>query len=504
VRRAEPSPSAKEGLAVAVGFAALITAQLVLTGALGLFANAPWFDECLTLAVAGDPDLAHGLRALSNGADTHPPVPYLLLRVFAAPFGGVEAGAARLLSLTATWAALVLVQRILRRALPLWPAVAGALFVWATPLVLREAVNGRAYGLWMAAAAAFAASLVSSRHGSRPVAQGLAVAASAALLCSVHYLGILTLALIAAADLAADPRPLRTRLRGLAPALAGGIALLATLPILRGQQAAYEVSTWLPTLTASSGLLSLRVLLPDPWIMLLVMLPAAIQVAADRLRGDTVQRLEIGSLRDLAGLLSLCTMPLALVVFSLGFQPTYLARYAICAALGFGTIAALLVQRATWWRVGVPVAGLIVFSGLGLHGLAGEKRSWNASVQRMAAELPAIARGMPVIFEQMHDLLPLCRVTPTECASSYRGLDFERLPDPEMATYLVAERDAGRVLEREFGTPRLERLEEVERWDAFYFVAADSGGYSVGRWFPHHEAKRVKHTLFHLRRRGRG
>jgi hypothetical protein len=425
-----------------------------------------------------------------------------LLRAFAAPLGGVDPAAARELSLTATVVALVIVHRVLRSALPFWPSVAGALFVWATPLVIREALNGRFYGLWMAAAAAFAWSLVASRRGTRsPSVHALAVAASASLLCTVHYLGIVTLALIATADLAADPRPLRARLRGLVPALAGVIALLAALPILRGQRAAYEIATWIPPLTASAGWLSLRVLLPDPLIVLLVALPAAIQFGTDRLRGATAHRVELGSLRDLAGLSALCALPFALAAFSLVFQPTYLARYAICAALGFGALAALAVQRAARWPVVAPIVGLVAFSAMELRGLAAEKQSWNTSVLQMAADVPGLTDGMPVVFEQIQDLLPLCRVTPIQCRSRYRGLDFERLPDPDMGLYLIAARDAGRVLEREFGALRLQHRDEIEPLDRFYFVAADPSGRSVGRWFPGHEARRIKHTLFELSRR---
>ena len=82
VPETSPRPSWSEIGLVAVGLAALVALQLILTDALYLFHAHFWLDELFTFAIVSDPDLPHSLQALGNAVDTNPPCLHLLLHLF--------------------------------------------------------------------------------------------------------------------------------------------------------------------------------------------------------------------------------------------------------------------------------------------------------------------------------------------------------------------------------------------------------------------------------------
>jgi hypothetical protein len=88
---ARQGASPREIVVLAGALAALAGAQLLIAGAGSLFARHFWLDEIFTHTLVADPSLAHSMRALADGVETHPPAFYLLLRAFAVVAGTGEA-----------------------------------------------------------------------------------------------------------------------------------------------------------------------------------------------------------------------------------------------------------------------------------------------------------------------------------------------------------------------------------------------------------------------------
>src|SRR5262249_50870016 len=111
------------------------------------------------------------------------------------------------------------------------------------PLILSHAFEARFYGPWLAAVAWFAYALVLFRTSARRLLPGLLLAACAAVVCTTHYFGIITLALVTAFDLAFH-RAAAPRWAALAIAAVGPLLLLACVPLYLRQRAALTASTW--------------------------------------------------------------------------------------------------------------------------------------------------------------------------------------------------------------------------------------------------------------------
>lgn len=207
--------------ALIVGLASIAA----LVRALAACLRPPWHDEYYTVWAARLP-LPELLAALR--LDSGPPLPYVLVRLVAAP-GLPPLAAARLVSLVAGTAAVLLAAKAARAALGEREALfCGVLFA-LHPLAVALSSEGRAYGLLLLASAwAWERTEALRAHGRG--ASGLA--AAVALGCWTHGLGPVIGVAAALAALALT-QPARTR--ALAAVAAGLASLLPWIPVALAQ-----------------------------------------------------------------------------------------------------------------------------------------------------------------------------------------------------------------------------------------------------------------------------
>jgi hypothetical protein len=406
-----PAPAAPRGmgllelLIVAVGLAALMLAELAVCKPRIVMDGPFWLDECLTNQIVQDPSIGHSIQAIRHGVDTNPPVYHLIARGYWKVFGRVFRDSPRVtlrsLSLLCTWLALVGVYALLRRGISIWPAVLGVLAVWAHPDVVEQAFEARFYGPLLAATVAMCLTL---RIQGNSIPRGILVALTAALLCTLHYFGIIILGSICFAMVLIDSEPTRSRqsrsgstFRGtdpnappehqvrertpwhlqpvgdrlirLLPAAAGPIALAPFLWFVHTQAAGLTVKTWLdPYSPFLAGQFMVDVLCTLPllaavvaWVIGQLLPPSIIKTrSADR------QPL----LEAAVPLLAMVLVPIAIIVFSATVQSALRPRYAIAAALILAPITAMLAAPlGRYVLVGVAIA-LSSLTVMKLHGEA--------------------------------------------------------------------------------------------------------------------------------------
>ncbi len=215
-------PSAERWSWAALALAALVPR---VSGAL---LRHPWHDEYFT-AWAGRLSFSGLIAALR--LDSGPPLPYLLVKLVAG-LGVAPLDAARVVSVAAGTAAVLLAARAARRAFgPRAGWWAGALLA-AHPLAIAWSCEGRAYALVLLAAA-WAWERIETLAHERRGAVGLA--AAVALACWSHGLGLLLAGVLAvvAVTLRAPARA-----RALAAICAGLASHLPWLPVAMHQPAA--------------------------------------------------------------------------------------------------------------------------------------------------------------------------------------------------------------------------------------------------------------------------
>ncbi len=438
----------RELLVFAAALAALAVAQLFVAGAWSLFGRHFWLDEIFTHTLVADPSLGHSMRALADGVETHPPAYYLLLRGYALVAGTGET-ALRWFSLLSVLVALVGVYAALRLTYGRFVACAAVLALWSHPLVMREAFDARFYAPWLAAAAWFAFCAARSLGSGRP--PRLALALTAVLLCTIHYFGVIVLALVVGATALSSSLPIRERLRRLLPALAGPVALLGCLPLLLGQRGATTVPTWVPPMDLRSFTDFLDGLAP---LRYPVLFGGALLIMRRRL----AMAPPCGS--GAAGLLALGLMPLVLVGFSAAMQPVLIPRYAVPAAVAIAPVAALVGARLPRTVVAAICAGLLVLGTWLLHTEAERAVASDHHIDELAAVLRARTGDDPIAFQHTHELYVVCRYAP-DLAGRCVYLDVEPGQVAGVARFRLFNRDLHRRYVTWYGRPGL------IRWGAY-------------------------------------
>lgn len=513
--RAEQRASSRELAIVVLALLALIGAVIWLSDGAILFTRPLWVDEWFTVLVASHPSPGDVIADLRLGADGGASLLHLLVWGLRAISGPVLPVALRAMSLLFTIGALLLVYVVLRRRFDVDSSVAGVLAVGSHGLVAAHAFEGRFYALWLLCSAFFAWSLSLNRNPP-PLHTGrraIVVAAAAVLLCTSHWYGILSLALMCAAALASQGRRWRDGLRVIAPSVAGLVAVLAVSPLALGQRAAITVDTWIPAFTTAqlSGLAGTFWTARVPLIAATLMLVGALVFA----RRDAVRRLEAGA-RDVArdvgvvALLSLTLMPLLLALLSLAGQPSMISRYAVPAVLAWGPFVALAVELVGRWPARAFAVVLLGFWWVSFQREAGRKRAFTAGLAREARAIrQAESLGMPVVFQSLHALYPsLAAERGRSSPAVFLDLPdstFDALFPPNTPSYqhnkgIRLERDFARVHAARFGFPRLASQAELDSADRFLVFATQLSGLAPAA-FPNHRATPVSENLLRLDRR---
>ncbi len=451
------SVTAREIFTVSLGLIALVVVQLSLTGSFSLFDRYLWLDEIHTHLLVTDPHVTHAAGALADGADFNPPGLYLMLRGLDMLTGGGPISW-RLAALGSVLAALVGIYLLVRQAVDRPAAVVAVIAVWAHPLVVFQAFEARFYGPWLAAAVWLAYCLTRcSREESRPFWR-IAAAACSVAVCLIHYFGIISLVLVAAAHLAFNWRSTRDTLRTLAALSAGPGALLACVPLYFGQRASLTVPTWMPDPTWRSTLGFLHDIFLFPILALVIVAAGRYFSSGDRLPPASVFR----RLRPLAGLTGLLLLPVALIGLSYAAQPAMMGRYALPAIAAVGPIVALAacgIDRIRW-----AVACLVLLL-LGSYNLAGVSRymvTRDAGWDRLAAWLQSDHAQGPVLFELRDDLYPICQIAPSS-AKRFNFHDFPNAAPGWQSRRATVERDVARNHHRLYGWPQLLTRDDLRR-----------------------------------------
>lgn len=458
---------------VAAGALALaaVTAIAIWTGVWDAMQRPLWLDEIVSQLIANAPNGI--LHAMRSGADFQPPPHYALVRLAAAIGGDATAMTARLPSLIAAALSVVVLAAALRPSLSLAASLAGALALAAHPLFLSQAFEARPYALWILATALLAESLRERRAARARFAGGAAVA-----LCTVHYFGLLALAAVGITAVL-HPRlgravPWPGIARSAAPLAAGGVALLALLPLASDQLAATGGRSWVPPATGEAISAFLR--FPWGWRPAALLIAAgALVIAAQHVPAVTARwpRERRPSLDlTVAALLATALVPLLVVLLSITYKPLLVLRYSAPATLAVATLCALAVERLTSPLRWLAVLLLLRATFFSFDSMASGAR---ANTVAVAGEVQAVSRladrGVPAVSPFRHDAYRTSLV-----AAGAPGVAWMELSDSLVERagaarvgglsreMLLVERDFGRAVRREFAFPVGVTVAQVRAW----------------------------------------
>ncbi|MHB1095804.1 MAG: hypothetical protein ACYC3F_06495 [Gemmatimonadaceae bacterium] len=458
---------------VSAGALALVAvaAIAIWTGVWDAMQRPLWLDEIVSQLIANAPNGI--LHAMRSGADFQPPPHYALVRLAAAIGGNATAVTARLPSLIAAALSVVVLATVLRRSLSLAASLAGAFALAAHPLFLSQAFEARPYALWILATALVAASL-----RARGVAGAWFAAGTAVALCTVHYFGVLSLAAVGLVAVlharVSRALPWPAVARSVAPLVAGGVALLALLPLAGDQLAASGGRSWVPPATGEA--ISAFLLFPWGWR------PAALLIAAGAL-AIAVQHVPAVAARwprerrqpldiAVAALLATALVPLLVVLLSITYKPVLVLRYSAPAALAVATLSALAVERLRSPLRWAAVLLLLRATFFSFGSMASGARANTAVVAEEVQSVGRLsARGISTVSPFRHDAYRISLL-----AADGPGVAWMELSDTLVnragaarigglsRDMLLVERDFGRAVRREFAFPAGVTDAQVRAW----------------------------------------
>lgn len=495
--RAAQTALAALALACAAGVAVVANRGAIL------FTRPYWVDEIHTVLEANRASPAAVIGDLAAGADFGPPLVPLAAWTLRHVLGSLPPVALRTAAFVCVLAALVLIFATLRRGFSRDASAAGVAAVGANSLVVEHAFEGRFYGPWLLCAALFAWSLRPDPGGK---SGAMRIAVASVLLCTVHWYGVIALAIMSTAAVATAGRDWGRALRRLAPAAAGVVAFALCIPLAIGQRRALTVATWVSDFTPSQ----LTVLGSAVWAGTVPTVCAAAFAGGFLVRRQRglAPSAALGGFADpgLAALFALVAMPLAMAALSILGQPSMIARYAILTVLAWGPLAALGAESVGRWPGRLLTLWLAsLWLGTYAHEVSRKAAFATGLKSEVAAFASARALGAPVVFQSMHTLYAVAGVDSVNRASmAFLDLSDSTLTalyavDPrfqQLDRGLRVERDVVRVHARRFGFPRVVTQRDLDSTRRFVLLASDGAlplGYAgldaAGRLlFPRHRA----------------
>lgn len=430
---------------VATGLAALTGLVLFLTDGAILFTRPFWVDEWFTVLVTSRSSAFAMLSDLASGADGgtglfHGAIWLVRQLVGAAPV------VLRAFSLLCVFGALLLVYALLRRRVGRDAAIVGILAVGSHAMVVAHSYEARFYGPWLLCAAFYAWTLGRATEPASARAK-LAQALAAALLCGIHFYGVLSFVPMVIGAIASQGLGRwRSTLRALAPSVAGVVMVLAIAPLALAQKRSFTVKTWIPEF----DLAQLGALLKEYWFAgVPLVLVTAVTIAWLVRRGSASEANPLAAARSIlaepgiAALAALAAVPLALALVSIAGQPSMLSRYTIVSALWWAPVTAIAIEYLG--RIPGRIARL-AFVWMWLVAYTGEVRS----KMLFAAEVSASRNAMRIAGDSTLVLTPSVHMMYPLVAESLGGtsrLRFLALPDSMLARIFPArtstERDGG-------------------------------------------------------------
>jgi hypothetical protein len=363
-------------------------------------------DELFSFEIARLGGLADVWRALSAGADFHPPLDFLVRHLSMSLFGQSEM-AFRLPSIAATWITLVCLYSVVARRTSALYGLIAALIPLSTP-VFEFAYDGRPYALMVACAAAALAAWQRSTEGSRVALILLAVSLAAGVWA--HFYGILAFIPIALGELVRTRTERRLDWSVWIVLALAGAALAPLLPFIRTARligAAY----W--TKVGMLQALSIYSALMEPLCIFVgLVVPVLLASGLSARSRGAARRARRHEIAATAGFLLL---PLAAYLLAKSATGALIPRYVLVTAVGISAGLAF----AAWEAMGAsPATGLVVAAVLGLTSVGHElafalkQRQLRAMLNRdNLAEIVRVLPG-PIAMTDNDLLFPLWHYQP--------------------------------------------------------------------------------------------
>lgn len=511
---AQPSVAtvSKGELGIVLGVILATLVALPLVGAGALWTRPLWMDELCTVFVSSHASLREVIANIAAGGDWAPPALHVIVWSARRLAGTLSPILLRSISLACVSLALLALYATLRRRVGTVASAIGVLAFAGHPLVIAHAFEARPYGPWLLFSAAYAWSL-GLDAGAPSRRRDVWQAVLSVLLTTVHWFGVLSLGLMAAAAFVTKGRGFRAGARLVAPSVAGLVALAVCVPMVFTQRAAASGLLWVKELHWAQISAMLRLY----WAGIPVIL-ALILVWRDGLRPDGLWPAMRARMKSVfsdpayAALLSLALMPVVLIVVSVVVQPSMVDRYGIVSVLAWAPLVAFAVDslpREARAAVGATMFGIAMYFGVKT---VQDKREYAEKIhasQRVFEE--ARAMHVPVVFQYMHLIYPVAgpQRSPTLEA---RFLD---IPDSTLHALYPSdrlewlrrqfrlERSQARLHANIYGFPILATQAQLENTPRFLLLATDlqlPGGYKqANKWgaavFPNHEVVRLNDVL---------
>jgi hypothetical protein len=450
----------------------LIGAQIAVTRSDAVYHRRLWLDEIHTQLLVEDPSLTHAMDALKNGADTNAPALYVVTRAVSWCVGSTGPDVLRGVGFVSVLLGVLGIYAAVRRVYPAEIAAIAAMAAWAHPLITRHAFEARFYGPWFAGAVWFACALNLWDWSPRKLWPGLLIAVTSVFVCTIHYLGIISLAPIVIAHSLAVRTGWRATLARLVPVGAGLVALAACMPLYRGQRGSISVPTWVEPASFPAARDFLTMVF-SYYVFAIPVIGFFASRMLDRGRPDESLDGPGEDVSELAGLSGLALLPAGLIAFSFLVQSVLIDRYAIATVACFGPLIAPIVARShrpIHWAV---LVGLILVSTSNLMGTARWFRQTEARRDEAKAEVARLA-DIPILFRSRSDLYELWWDAP-EARDRFYFWDPKDLAGSTSAQDTF-ERDMARNHERWYGLSRAASLSSLQDHPLVYLYGLDATG----------------------------
>lgn len=360
-----------------------------------------WFDELFTLHLARVASPAELCAHLADGVDLNPPVIYWITRLCVLGFGETT-WALRLPALAGMLLGLTCLFAMMRRRCTFITAMLAAILCASSVKVWAYFLEARPYGLAFGfAGLALLCWQRAVEHDSRR--WRIALAAAAVLGVSTHYYFVLVLAALATGECVSWVANRRVDVRPMIALAWGGVALAAWYPLWHAAPRDYAAGFWAKVRFNRDDVQQAVANFAEPMLTLPVLAAVLVAVIAGSLGRRRAEEEAAPALppHELAALVMLALAPVLGVLLGAAATGGFYYRYALPAALGFGAIAAIALERIAR---GNRAALILAAAGFAWFGLPCTVKPYlrffqneERTVQELGAFLHAHAAGRPVI-----------------------------------------------------------------------------------------------------------
>ena len=380
-----------------------------------------WYDELFTLYVASEPTLGAVVRALLDGADTNPPVDYLLRHASLVSFGDSSA-AFRWPSAAAFVAGQLAIFAYVRRRAPFLAAAGAALLPVATAAVFYT-YEGRAYALLFASApiALWAWQRATERSGRQ-----LPLVYLLGALCLgpySHYYGVLNFLPVTAGEALRWRRERRIDWPIAAVIAAAAVLTLGLLPFARnasGMQGSFWAAGF--RFAEVPGYYSGFLGYPDATTY--VVIGVTVALAALGWRGSSPAERPAVPAHEVLAASVLALAPMSAFLLAVVVTGALTSKYAITLVAGVAILVGYLLAWGETRHRGLVAATTVLLAiwAVGRH--ASTALDYRGSEAVPAAISDAMARSsQPVAFDSPHLFLQFVHYEPQRAGGFVYPMD---------------------------------------------------------------------------------